>query len=126
MFVGVCRVVLSLPFNDSLKGKRSVVKSILERARVKFHVAAAEVDDMDAHRRAVLGFSAVSNDARHLQSMLDKLVSFVATASEAQVLDKSTHVERYDASLSGMLGDSDGDDEELSHWDEEDDGDDEE
>ena len=125
MFVGVCRVVLSLPFNDSLKGKRSVVKSILERARVKFHVAAAEVDDMDAHRRAVLGFSAVSNDARHLQSMLDKLVSFVATASEAQVLDKNVSVERYDASLSGMRHDSD-DDEELSHWDEEDDGDDEE
>ena len=125
MFVGVCRVVLSLPFNDSLKGKRSVVKSILERARVKFHVAAAEVDDMDAHRRAVLGFSAVSNDSRHLQSMLDKLVSFVATASEAQVLDKNVSVERYDASLSGMRHDSD-DDEELSHWDEEDDGDDEE
>jgi uncharacterized protein YlxP (DUF503 family) len=124
MVVGVCRVVLSLPFNDSLKGKRSVVKSILDRARVKFHVAAAEVDEMDVHRRAVLGFSAVSNDARHVQSMMDKLVSFVAGASEAQLLDKSVSVEHYDATLTGMLSGSDDEEDELSDW--EDDGDDEE
>ena len=43
MVVGICRVVLALPWNDSLKGKRSVVKRILERARVRFNVAAAEV-----------------------------------------------------------------------------------
>jgi uncharacterized protein YlxP (DUF503 family) len=123
MVVGVCRVVLSLPGNDSLKGKRSVVKSILERARVRFHVAAAEVDEMDVHRRAVLGFAAVSNDARHMQSLMDKLVSFVAGASEAQVLDKSVSVEHYGAGLTGMLSGAD-DEEELADW--EDDGDDEE
>jgi uncharacterized protein YlxP (DUF503 family) len=109
MVVGVCRVVLALPFNDSLKGKRAVVKSILDRARVKFHVAAAEVGDLDVHKRAVLGFAAVSNESRHLQSLLDKLVSFVAAASEAQLLDKSTNIEPYDAALGVMLGNED-------HW----------
>ena len=96
MVVGVCRVVLALPYNDSLKGKRSVVKSLVERARVRFHVAAAEVGDLDAHKRATVGFAVVSNDARHAQSVLDKLVSFVAGAGEAQLVDKSTTVEHYD------------------------------
>jgi uncharacterized protein YlxP (DUF503 family) len=96
MVVGVCRVVLVLPWNDSLKGKRSIVKSILERTRTKFHVAAAEVADLDAHRRATLGFACVSNDTRHARSMLDKLVAFIATASEAQVTDRMLSFEHYD------------------------------
>jgi uncharacterized protein len=96
MVVGICRIVLSLPGNDSLKGKRSVVRSIVERARIRFHVASAEVADMDAHRRATLGFAIVSNDARHVESILDKLVGFVAGAGEAQVIDQSRKIERFD------------------------------
>ncbi|HEY6879841.1 MAG TPA: DUF503 domain-containing protein [Polyangiales bacterium] len=122
MVVGICRVVLALPGNDSLKGKRSVVRSILERARTRFHAAAAEVADMDVHRRATLGFTIVSNDARHVQSILDKLIGFVAGATEAQLIDQSCRIEHYD-DLSGLASagtswdadddwDDDGDDEE--------------
>ncbi|MEY4513969.1 MAG: hypothetical protein RLZZ450_6091 [Pseudomonadota bacterium] len=121
MVVGICRIVLSLPWNDSLKGKRSVVKSILERARGRFHVSASEVEDHDVHRRATLGFALVSNDARHVGSVLDKLVSFVASATQAQVIDQSRSIEHYDLAITGRGGDSwnpsdwndeDGDDEE--------------
>lgn len=99
MVVGVARIVLSLPWNDSLKGKRSVVKSVLERARTRFHVAAAEVDDLDAHRRATLGFAVVSNDSRHARSLLDKLVGFVAGASEAQLIDQAVRVEHFELGM---------------------------
>ena len=88
MVVGVCRITLSLPGNDSLKGKRKVVRRIVDRARSRFNVAAAEVEDNDVHRRAVLGFSVVSNDARHANSMIDELTSFVAGASEALIVDR--------------------------------------
>ena len=105
MVVGICRVVLSLPWNGSLKGKRSVVKSILERARNRFQVAAAEVDDLDAHRRATLGFAVVSNDARHAQSILDKLVGFIAGATQAEIIDQSRSIEHYDLGITGAGGD---------------------
>ncbi len=94
MLVGVCRVVLGLPGNNSLKGKRSVVKSVLERARQKFHVAAAEIEDLDNHRRATLGFACVSNDARHARSMMDKLVDFVAASTPVPLIDHEVRVER--------------------------------
>jgi uncharacterized protein YlxP (DUF503 family) len=120
MVVGLCRIVLSLPWNDSLKGKRSVVKSILERARVRFHVAAAEVDDHDAHRRATLGFALVSNDVRHARSVLDKLVSFAATATEAQLIDQSTSVEHVEPGTGVSLGGQATGDGELEDWEDED------
>lgn len=88
MVVGTCRITLSLPGNDSLKGKRKVVRRILDRARSRFNVAAAEVGDNDVHRRAVLGFAVVSNDHRHANSMIDEITAFVAGATEAIIIDR--------------------------------------
>ncbi len=88
MVIGTCRLVLSLPGNDSLKGKRKVVRRIIDRLRHRYNVAVAEVDALDAHRQAVLGLAVVSNDARHANSMLDTIVSAIAGASEALVVDR--------------------------------------
>ncbi len=120
MVVGLCRVVLSLPWNDSLKGKRSVVKSILERARGRFQVAAAEVADHDVHRRATLGFAVVSNDVRHARSVLDKLVSFAATATQAQLIDQSSSVEHVELGAGLSLRGHSAADPELEDWEDED------
>lgn len=89
MVVGVCRMTLGLPGNDSLKGKRKVVRGLLDRMRSKFNVAAAEVEDMDNHRRAVVGFSVVSNDAAHANSMLDTIAEFIVGARGALVTGQS-------------------------------------
>ena len=89
MVVGVCRMTLGLPGNDSLKGKRKVLRSLLDRMRAKFNVAAAEVEAMDDHRHAVVGFSVVSNDSAHANSMLDTIAEFVVSARGAVVTDHS-------------------------------------
>ncbi len=98
MVVGVCRIVLALPGVDSLKGKRSIVRRIVDRVRHKFNAAIAEVAEMDAHRRAVLGFAVVSNDSRHANSMVDTIVAYVSGATEALVIDRSMellHIEEH-------------------------------
>lgn len=92
MIIGALRIVLSLPGNDSLKGKRKVVRSIVDRLRHRYNVAVAEVGDLDVHRRAVLGLSVVSNDASHVSSMLDKLTAAIAGASEALVVDRKMEI----------------------------------
>lgn len=89
MVVGVCRITFSLPGNDSLKGKRRVVRRIVDRTRGRFNVAVAEVAAMDDHRRAVLGFAVVSNESRHANSMLDTIADFAAGQTEAVPLDRS-------------------------------------
>ena len=92
MVVGVRRIVLLLPGNNSLKGKRAVVRRILERTRNRYNAAAAEVEDLDNKRRATLAFAVLSNDRRHANSMLDQLGSFVTTNTEAVVADRSTEL----------------------------------
>jgi uncharacterized protein YlxP (DUF503 family) len=77
MHVGVARVTLHLPENGSLKDKRMVVKSVAQRVRNRFNVAVAEVDTQDVWRVITLGIVCVSEDRRHANQMLDKVVEFI-------------------------------------------------
>ena len=78
MNVGVCKISLRLPENQSLKGKRGVLKSITSRVRSKFNVSVAEVDDHDLWQLATLGVCYVSNSKRHINEVLSKVVDFIA------------------------------------------------
>src|SRR5437762_2121462 len=77
MLVGVARLELHLAENASLKGKRMVVKSVIQRTRNRFNVAIAEIDTQDAWRVATLGIVCVSEDRRHSNEMLNKVLDFI-------------------------------------------------
>jgi uncharacterized protein len=90
--VGVCRITFSIPGNDSLKGKRRVVRRIVDRTSNHFNAAVAEVGALDQHRQALIGFAVVSNDSRHANSMLDKIGAFVSGLTEAIVIDRDVEL----------------------------------
>ena len=88
MNVGMCRIRLRLPENLSLKGKRGVLKSITSRVGNKFNVSVAEVDDHDLWQLATLGISCVSNDKRHANEVLSRVVKFITDSRfEIEILD---------------------------------------
>jgi hypothetical protein len=87
MVVGVCSIDLRIPGNDSLKGKRSVVRKITGRVKNTFNVSVAEVEDLDMLQRAGLGIAFVSNDASHVHSTLTKVVNFIDHLYLAEIID---------------------------------------
>ena len=108
MIVATARLTLSLPGNASLKGKRKVLRRILDKSKHRFNAAVAEVDAMDDHRRLVLGVAVVSNDARHANSMIDTILDFMATASDAVLVDRRlelVHVGEMDDEWGGSWDD---------------------
>jgi len=62
MVVGVCRVILNINEAFSLKEKRQVVKSIVERVKSRFNASVAEVGFNDKWKNAIIGISCVSNE----------------------------------------------------------------
>jgi uncharacterized protein YlxP (DUF503 family) len=86
MFVLAAEVDLCLPECRSLKAKRSVVKSIVEGARRRYGVAAAEVGSQDSWQRVRLGFAAVSSSARHAEEVVDEVDRYVWSFPQVQVL----------------------------------------
>ena len=87
MHVATLQVRLHLPDARSLKDKRQVVRSILDRARTRFRVAAAEIDENDVHRIAVLGFAAVSGSAAHAEEVVEKLLDALLSHPAARVIE---------------------------------------
>ncbi|MFC2006379.1 DUF503 domain-containing protein [Chloroflexota bacterium] len=88
MNVGVCQIRLRLPENLSLKGKRRVLKSITSRVGSKFNVSIAEVDDNDLWQLATIGVCCVSNDGRHANEVLSRVVGFITESRfEIEILD---------------------------------------
>lgn len=95
MNVGACRVVLRLPENDSLKGKRALVKSLAARLRNKYNVSVAEVDDNERWQIVSLGITCVANNERHINEVLSRVVEFIARSRlDAELLDYEIEVLR--------------------------------
>jgi len=77
MIVGICHLDVIIPENHSLKGKRQVVKKIIDRVRNRFNISIAEVGDNELWQRSQLGLSIVGNDRRFVNSYLDRVVNFI-------------------------------------------------
>ncbi len=93
MVVGVLKVTLRLEAAFSLKDKRRVVKSLVERTQNRFHVAIAEVEDNDVWERAVLGVAAVANDRAFVNSLLDKVLDAIEDAALGKALVVDSQLE---------------------------------
>jgi uncharacterized protein YlxP (DUF503 family) len=75
----------------SLKEKRQVAQSLIGRTSAKFNIAIAEVEDNDLWQKLTLGISCVSNDGRHANEVISRVVAFLSDArGEAELLDYET------------------------------------
>jgi uncharacterized protein len=71
----------------SLKDKRHVVKSVVEGARRRFGISAAEVGAQDSWQRAQLGFAVVASSAHQAELVLDDVDRFVWAQPGLEVLN---------------------------------------
>jgi uncharacterized protein YlxP (DUF503 family) len=88
MIIGLCTIDLHLPAANSLKDKRSVIKSVIRRIHNEFNVSIAEVEAQDAWRTAVLGVVTVSNDAAYVHGLLTRVVDWIErTRLDVELVD---------------------------------------
>jgi uncharacterized protein len=91
------RLTLYLPEPGSLKSKRHLLRSAIDRVKAKFNVSIAEVGDNDLWQRSVVGVSAVGNDHAFINETLDKVSDFVASmhGGQIQITDRALSIEVY-------------------------------
>lgn len=87
MIIGTCTVTLKADWVSSLKDKRMIVKSLIDKTRRKFNISVAEVDDQDVHKIVVIGFACVTNEVRHANSIIDNVLDFIENNTEAEIVD---------------------------------------
>jgi uncharacterized protein YlxP (DUF503 family) len=75
MHVGTLEIRLLIRESRSLKDKRQVVKSIMDRLRNGFNVSVAEVDARDHLKLAVLGVAMVGEEAGQVKGTLEQIAN---------------------------------------------------
>lgn len=87
MIVALARIELRIPAH-SLKEKRRVVRSIVDKVKARFDVRLAEVDGQDTWQRAVLGCAVVGGDRVVAERVVAKVVDYVHGAGEVVADDR--------------------------------------
>ncbi len=73
MVVGLLTLEVHLPYAQSLKDKRQVLRSLKDRLRSHFNVAVAEVDHQELWQRATIGVVSVSNEQAYVSRLLENV-----------------------------------------------------
>ncbi|MDO9509046.1 MAG: DUF503 domain-containing protein [Thermovirgaceae bacterium] len=96
-FVGVMVIQLKIPNSLSLKDRRQVVRSLLEKARSRFNVSVADLGPDGSHQDAFLAFSAVSpssSSAEERIASLERLIRTMEDSGDFFVVRETREVER--------------------------------
>jgi uncharacterized protein YlxP (DUF503 family) len=92
MVLGTLTARLLVRESRTLKHKRQVVRSILDRVRSGFNVSAAEVDTHDDVKVATLAFAAVGFENAAVQNVLQQIAEALRKHPVAEYLGGETSV----------------------------------
>lgn len=87
MIIGICICEIFIFNANSLKSKRSVVKSIIEKSKNRFNISIAEVGENDKWQKSIIAFSTISNDKKIIEETIDKVISFFDSYSEIEIIN---------------------------------------
>lgn len=75
LHIGVLQFTLEIPYAETLKDKRNVIKALKDRLRRSFNVSISEIEDLDAPTVATLGAVVAGSDPAHVNSTMDHLLN---------------------------------------------------
>ena len=85
MFTLSAKLTFYIPQSTSLKDKRQIRRSLIEKTRHKFNVAIAEIDTQDVHQTLTIGIAVVSGEAAHRQNAVDEIIRFMEAHADAEL-----------------------------------------
>lgn len=92
MVVGTLKMEFFLSDNQSLKGKRKIVRSMVDKVKAKFNVSIAEIASNDKWQKIELGVAVVGNDRRFIDSSLNHVRDFLESLYLAEIVHTETEV----------------------------------
>ena len=88
MYVAAARISLHLPSSQSLKDRRRILRSLIERTANRFRTAIAEVGGQDTWQVAEIGLSIVSSTDTHAREVVDEVIRFVEQFSPEAIVTR--------------------------------------
>ena len=96
MYIVSAKLTFWIPQAGSLKDKRQVARSLIDKARRRFNASIAEVGTQDVHQTLTIGAAVVSGEAAHARRSLDEIIRFMEESAENDAIAELTGAD-YDA-----------------------------
>lgn len=87
MIIGICTCEIFIFNANSLKSKRSVVKSIIEKSKNRFNISISEVGENDKWQKSIIAFSTISNNQKIVEETIEKVINFFDSYSEIEIIN---------------------------------------
>ena len=87
MYTLSAKLTFYIPHAASLKEKRQVCRSIVDKARQRFNASIAEVATQDMHQTLTIGVAIVSGDVTHAERSLDEIIRFMEERADAELME---------------------------------------
>ena len=95
MVVSMIQMIFEIPDIGSIKEKRRIVRSAIDKLQRRFRMSAAEVDLQDSLAFAQIGGALVSNSRDFGESVLRKAFAMIEDEVPVRIQDMSIHSEEF-------------------------------
>ncbi|MCL1862450.1 MAG: DUF503 domain-containing protein [Defluviitaleaceae bacterium] len=86
MYTISAKLTFHISHSDSLKYKRKIRRSLIEKTRHKFNVSISEVGTQDNHKTLTIGVAVVAGDASHARDSMEEIIRFMEIHTDAELI----------------------------------------
>lgn len=95
MKIFILKIDLRANWVHSLKEKRMVIKSIMKKLQNTFNISVSEIENQDIHQRITIGIAGITLDSSQCDSTKEKIISFIESNTEAEIIEIEEEVINY-------------------------------
>jgi len=87
MIVGCCEIELYIYESYSLKEKRMVIKSIIEKMKHRYNISISEVGDNEIWNKSTIAFCTVSNGIENVNKIIQECLDFLDLDGRIEIIN---------------------------------------
>jgi uncharacterized protein YlxP (DUF503 family) len=85
--IGLCTIELFIPAAQSLKDKRRVLKSLIQRLRNRHNISVAEVEHQDLWQRSGIAIAAVASSQKPIDALFQGILREIESALPGHIVN---------------------------------------
>ncbi len=90
MTIGILKIIYHLPYSQTLKNKRQILRSIKDILKKKFNISISEIDYMNLWQKSLIGISMISSEQSFINSNFNKIISEFECFKNGYIADYNT------------------------------------
>lgn len=90
--VAILTLEIYIPGKTSLKAKRQVTKSLIQRLRNRYNISVTEIGNQDLWQKSELGIAAVCFNGAGADSITGRIINFIEEENGIEIISTSTEI----------------------------------